>query len=45
MSGRTLIQFFGFTFALTWGLGALLFLFTDQVVAIFGEVSQTKPGS
>jgi len=42
MGGRTLIQFFGFTFALTWGLGALLFLITDQVVAIFGEVSQTN---
>ena len=40
---RTLVQFLALTFGLTWGLAALLILFTDQVVAIFGEISYTNP--
>lgn len=40
---RTLWWFMGVTFALGWGIGAALFLFTDQIEAIFGEVSGTNP--
>jgi membrane protease YdiL (CAAX protease family) len=31
------------TFGLGWGLGALLFLFTEPIEAVFGEVSGTNP--
>ena len=40
---KTLGPFLVITFGLTWGLAALLFLFTDQIVAIFGEVGPTNP--
>jgi membrane protease YdiL (CAAX protease family) len=40
---KTLGPFLAITFGLTWGLAALLFLFTDQIIAIFGEVSATTP--
>lgn len=40
---KTLGPFLAISFGLTWGLAALLFLFTDQIVAIFGEVSATNP--
>jgi len=40
---KTLIPFLALTFTLTWGLAALLILFYDQIVAIFGEVSTTNP--
>jgi hypothetical protein len=40
---RTLGPFLALTFGLTWGLAALLFLFTDQIVAIFGEISMSNP--
>lgn len=40
---RTLGPFLAITFGLTWGLAALLLLFTDQIVAIFGEISTTNP--
>ena len=43
MKTKTLIPFLAITFGLTWGLAAILFLFYDQVVAIFGEVSATNP--
>ncbi len=43
MKTRTLIAFFAITFGLTWGLAAVLMLFYDQVVAIFGEISQSNP--
>lgn len=40
---KTLIPFLALTFGLTWELAALLFLFYDQIVAIFGEVSHEQP--
>ncbi len=43
MKTKTLIPFLAITFGLTWGLAATLFLFYDQIVAIFGEVSMTNP--
>jgi hypothetical protein len=43
MKTKTLIPFFAITFGITWGISALLFMFYDQVVAIFGELSMTNP--
>ena len=43
MKTKTLIPFLALTFGLTWGLAALLFLFYDQITAIFGEVSPGNP--
>ena len=43
MTVRTLIPFLALTFGLTWGIAALLIFFTDQVVAVFGEISSTNP--
>jgi membrane protease YdiL (CAAX protease family) len=43
MGMRTVWWFMALTFGLGWGLGALLFLFTDQIEAVFGEVSGTNP--
>lgn len=40
---KTLIIFLLITFSLTWGLAAVLVFFTDDVVAIFGEVSASNP--
>lgn len=38
-----LIPFLAITFGLTWGLAAILILFTDQIIAIFGEISMSNP--
>jgi uncharacterized protein len=43
MGVKALIPFLGITFGLTWGLAALLILFTDQIIARFGEISTTNP--
>ena len=43
MKTKTLIPFLTITFGLTWGIAALLFMFYDQIVAIFGELSMTNP--
>ncbi|MGE5374526.1 MAG: hypothetical protein ACM3XO_05665, partial [Bacteroidota bacterium] len=43
MEVKTLIPFFVITFALTWGLAALLLFFYDQIVAIFGETNASNP--
>jgi len=43
MKTKTLIPFLALSFGLTWGLAALLFMFYDQIVAIFGEISMTNP--
>ena len=43
VSNRTLTLFLALTFGLTWGLGVLLVLFTDQIAAIFGEISLSNP--
>lgn len=43
MTTKTLIPFFALTFGLTWGIGLLMMLFPDQIIALFGEVSYTNP--
>ena len=43
MTTRALTPFLALTFGLTWGIAALLILFTDQVVAIFGEITSSNP--
>jgi hypothetical protein len=43
MTTKTIGPFLALTFGLTWGLAALLMLFYDQIVAIFGEVGPTNP--
>lgn len=43
MKTKTLIPFLALTFGITWGLAALLFLFYDQIVAIFGDVTPSNP--
>lgn len=43
MSLRTVWWFMAITFGLGWGIGVLLFLFTDQIEAVFGEISGTNP--
>jgi membrane protease YdiL (CAAX protease family) len=43
MSLRTVWWFMAITFGLGWGMGAVLFLFTDQIEAMFGPISGTNP--
>jgi len=43
MKTKTLVPFLALTFGLTWGIAALLIFFTDQVVAIFGEITSSNP--
>jgi len=43
MTTKTLVPFLALTFGLTWGIAALFILFTDQLVAIFGEMGITNP--
>lgn len=43
MTTKTLIPFLALTFGLTWGIAAIFILFTDQLVAIFGEMSIGNP--
>lgn len=43
LTPRTLGLFLALTFGLTWGIVALLILFNEQFVAIFGEMSTTNP--
>jgi membrane protease YdiL (CAAX protease family) len=43
LTNRTLGPFLAITFSLTWGLIALYILFTEQIVAVFGEVSMGNP--
>jgi membrane protease YdiL (CAAX protease family) len=40
---RPLLSFFALTFGITWGLGACYMLFPDQLVALFGPISNTNP--
>jgi len=40
---KTLIPFLALTFGLTWGIAALLIFYTDQVVAVFGELTRSNP--
>jgi membrane protease YdiL (CAAX protease family) len=43
MNTKTLIPFLAIAFGLTWGIAALLILFTDQISVIFGEIGLTNP--
>ena len=43
MTTKALTPFLAITFILTWGLAALLMVFYDQIVAIFGEINTTNP--
>ncbi len=43
MTESTLVPFLALTFGLTWGIAALLILFSDQIVAIFGEITPSNP--
>jgi len=43
MKTKTLVPFLALTFGLTWGIAALLIFFTDQVVAVFGEITSSNP--
>jgi membrane protease YdiL (CAAX protease family) len=43
MKIKTIIPFLAITFGLSWGIAALLIFFTDQVVAIFGEITNRNP--
>ena len=43
MKTKTLKPFLALTFGLTWGIAALLILFSDQVAAIFGELTASNP--
>ncbi len=43
MKTKTLVPFLALTFALTWGIAALLIFFNDQVVAVFGEITASNP--
>ena len=43
MKTKTLIPFLSLTFGLTWGISALLFMFYDPIVAVFGEINMTNP--
>jgi membrane protease YdiL (CAAX protease family) len=43
MRTRTLFPFLLLSFGLTWGIAAILILFYDQVVAIFGEIGASNP--
>jgi hypothetical protein len=40
---KLLVPFLALAFGLTWGIAALLILFTDQIAAIFGEIGLTNP--
>jgi CAAX protease family protein len=43
MTVKTLVPFLALSFGLTWGIAALLIFFTDQVVAVFGEITASNP--
>jgi membrane protease YdiL (CAAX protease family) len=43
MTVNTLVPFLVLTFGLTWGIAALLIFYTDQIVAVFGEISMSNP--
>jgi hypothetical protein len=40
---RSLYAFLGLTFAITWGIGALLILFPDRLTELFGAMSTRNP--
>jgi uncharacterized protein len=40
---RSLYAFFGLTFAITWGIGALFVLYPDRLTELFGVMSTRNP--
>jgi membrane protease YdiL (CAAX protease family) len=43
MKTKTLTPFLALTFGISWAVIAVIILFTDQVVAIFGEITSSNP--
>jgi membrane protease YdiL (CAAX protease family) len=43
MKTKTLTPFLALTFGISWAVVAVIILFTDQVVAIFGEITSSNP--
>ena len=43
MKRHPLLAFFLITFAITWGLGSLIIIFSPQFTAFFGELNLNKP--
>jgi membrane protease YdiL (CAAX protease family) len=43
MGTKTLLAFFGLTFALSWVPMAFYMIFPDQLVSLFGEISTSNP--
>ncbi|MDH5300329.1 MAG: CPBP family intramembrane metalloprotease [Gammaproteobacteria bacterium] len=43
LSSRALIPFLAISFGLTWSIAALLILFTEPLVAMFGEIRPSNP--
>jgi uncharacterized protein len=43
LSTGTLLPFFAFTFALTWGIAALVIAFFEPVTAVFGDLNWPNP--
>lgn len=43
MTLGTLVPFFGLTFALTWGIAAIVIAFFERVEALFGELGPSNP--
>jgi uncharacterized protein len=43
MSSRTVRHFFVLAFAIGWGLGAFMTVFSEEIEALFGEIGYTNP--
>ena len=43
MTDKTIFSFLALAFGLTWGIIALIILYTDQITAIFGEIGLRNP--
>ncbi|MCB9654617.1 MAG: CPBP family intramembrane metalloprotease [Deltaproteobacteria bacterium] len=43
MNTKTLLLLLALSFGLTWGIAAILILFSDQVAAVFGELTIRNP--
>jgi membrane protease YdiL (CAAX protease family) len=43
MKTNSLLPFLLLTFSVSWGIAAFLILFTDQAVALFGEINSSNP--
>jgi membrane protease YdiL (CAAX protease family) len=43
MTPKALVPFLALAFGLTWGIAALLILFSEQIAAVFGEIGLSNP--